>query len=130
MLLAASSYLKSNFLILNEGYRTKRTCGYVLDRQSNALLIGETCLALPKLNLQFLTAHDYLLRNFNLFRLEATYEIREDVADVLQRIGAGRSAFFCNVHVSSAPLLLLPLSCSLLPPPPKFYVSSLHSALP
>lgn len=45
---------------------------------------------MPKLNLQFLTAHDYLLRNFNLFRLEATYEIREDVADVLQRIGADR----------------------------------------
>ena len=36
---------------------------------------GEGCLALPKLNLQFLTAHDYLLRNFNLFRLEATYEV-------------------------------------------------------
>ncbi|KAL6757285.1 hypothetical protein V8C86DRAFT_1695364 [Haematococcus lacustris] len=49
---------------------------------------GEGCLALPKLNLQFLTAHDYLLRNFNLFRLEATYEIREDIADVLGRIGA------------------------------------------
>jgi intron-binding protein aquarius len=31
---------------------------------------GETCLALPKLNLQFLTAHDYLLRNFNLFRYD------------------------------------------------------------
>ena len=36
---------------------------------------GEGCLALPKLNLQFLTFHDYLLRNFNLFRLEATYEV-------------------------------------------------------
>ena len=34
------------------------------------------CLALPKLNLQFLTLHDYLLRNLNLFRLESTYEIR------------------------------------------------------
>ena len=32
------------------------------------------CLALPKLNLQFLTLHDYLLRNFNLFRLESTCE--------------------------------------------------------
>ena len=30
------------------------------------------CLALPKLHLQFLTLHDYLLRNFNLFRLEST----------------------------------------------------------
>jgi len=49
---------------------------------------GEACLALPKLNLQFLTPHDYLLRNFNLFRLEATYEIREDIADVLGRVGA------------------------------------------
>jgi len=35
---------------------------------------GETCLALPKLNLQFLTLHDYLLRNFELFRLESTCE--------------------------------------------------------
>ena len=48
---------------------------------------GETCLALPKLNLQFLTAHDYLLRNFSLFRLEATYEIREDIGDILSRVG-------------------------------------------
>jgi len=31
-------------------------------------------LALPKLNLQFLTLHDYLLRNFELFRLESTCE--------------------------------------------------------
>jgi hypothetical protein len=36
---------------------------------------GEGCLALPKLNLQFLTLHDYLLRNFNLFRLESTCKI-------------------------------------------------------
>jgi hypothetical protein len=44
-------------------------------------------LALPKLNLQFLTPVDYLLRNFNLFRLEATYEIREDIVDVVKRLG-------------------------------------------
>jgi intron-binding protein aquarius len=42
---------------------------------------GEGCLALPKLNLQFLTLHDYLLRNFNLFRLESTYEIRQDIQE-------------------------------------------------
>jgi intron-binding protein aquarius len=47
---------------------------------------GETCLALPKLNLQFLTLHDYLLRNYNLFRLESTYEIRENVEDVISRM--------------------------------------------
>ncbi len=38
---------------------------------------GQDVLALPKLNLQYLTFHDYLLRNFNLFRLESTYEIRQ-----------------------------------------------------
>lgn len=43
-------------------------------------------LALPKLNLQFLTLHDYLLRNFNLFRLESAYEIRQDIEDVVTRL--------------------------------------------
>ncbi|KAM7263832.1 hypothetical protein ACFE04_001515 [Oxalis oulophora] len=47
---------------------------------------GEGCLALPKLNLQFLTLHDYLLRNFNLFRLESTYEIREDIQETIPHL--------------------------------------------
>ncbi|CAG8442045.1 1306_t:CDS:10 [Diversispora eburnea] len=47
---------------------------------------GDLPLALPKLNLQFLTIHDYLLRNFNLFRLESTYEIRQDIEDVVKRL--------------------------------------------
>lgn len=47
---------------------------------------GESCLALPKLNLQFLTLHDYLLRNFDLFRLESTYEIRQDIEDIVTRL--------------------------------------------
>lgn len=47
---------------------------------------GEGCLSLPKLNLQFLTLHDYLLRNCNLFRLESTYEIRQDVEDAVSRM--------------------------------------------
>ncbi|KAG5894903.1 hypothetical protein JTB14_030608 [Gonioctena quinquepunctata] len=51
-----------------------------------AYFSGEGCLALPKLNLQFLTLHDYLLRNFNLFRLESTYEIRQDIEDAVSRL--------------------------------------------
>ena len=46
---------------------------------------GEGVLALPKLNLQFLTLHDYLLRNFKLFQLESTYEIRGDIEDAVSR---------------------------------------------
>ncbi|KAJ3018195.1 UNVERIFIED_CONTAM: hypothetical protein HDU68_011284 [Siphonaria sp. JEL0065] len=44
------------------------------------------CLPIPKLNLQFLTMHDYLLRNFNLYRLETAYEIRQDVEDAIKRL--------------------------------------------
>jgi intron-binding protein aquarius len=47
---------------------------------------GTNVFALPKLNLQFLTTHDYLLKNFNLFRLEATYEVREDMEDCIRRM--------------------------------------------
>eukprot|EP01041_Mallomonas_annulata_P008643 gene8643-17828_t len=48
---------------------------------------GNEVLALPKLNLQFLHLHDYLLRNFILFRLESAYEIREDLVDAIKRMG-------------------------------------------
>lgn len=46
----------------------------------------DTCLALPKLNLQFLTLNDYLMRNFSLFRLEAAYELRQDIEDACIRL--------------------------------------------
>lgn len=48
--------------------------------------VGDRPLALPKLNLQFLTIHDYLLRNFTLFRLESSYEIRQDIEDAVKRL--------------------------------------------
>ena len=48
---------------------------------------GDVPLPIPKLNLQFLSLHDYLMRNFELYRLEAAYEIQEDVGDVLGRVG-------------------------------------------
>lgn len=44
------------------------------------------CLALPKLNLQFLTLFDYLLRNFQLFQMENVYGIRTDLEDHLPRL--------------------------------------------
>uniref|UniRef100_A0A915BBL4 Intron-binding protein aquarius n=2 Tax=Parascaris univalens TaxID=6257 RepID=A0A915BBL4_PARUN len=47
---------------------------------------GDGVLALNKLNLQFLTFHDYLFRNFSLFQLESTYEIRQDIEDTVFRM--------------------------------------------
>ncbi|KAI9828184.1 MAG: hypothetical protein M1826_006112 [Phylliscum demangeonii] len=40
---------------------------------------GSTPLALPKLNLQYLTVGDFLWRSFILYRCEAFFEIRKDV---------------------------------------------------
>ncbi|UXI21280.1 cAMP-dependent protein kinase inhibitor beta-like [Sarcoptes scabiei] len=47
---------------------------------------GDHCLALPKLDIQFLTLNDYLLRNFHLFRLESTYEIRQDIESAVAHL--------------------------------------------
>eukprot|EP01135_Chromosphaera_perkinsii_P000984 Nk52_evm10s155 gene=Nk52_evmTU10s155 len=47
---------------------------------------GEKCLPLPKLNLQFLTMRDYLFRNFTLFKLEATSELRDSIEAAVGRL--------------------------------------------
>ncbi|KAM7539686.1 hypothetical protein Aperf_G00000036903 [Anoplocephala perfoliata] len=52
----------------------------------NEFFSGDECLTLPKLGLQFLTLQDYLMRNFTLFRLESTFEIRKDLEDSLSRM--------------------------------------------
>ena len=83
-----ASELLHNSLLTLQGWLPCCQCACAYQCMPAALAAGESCLALPKLNLQFLTAHDYLLRNFSLFRLEATYEIREDLSDVLARMGA------------------------------------------
>ena len=59
--------------------------GDAVPGDNNNAPLGDGALALPRLNLQFLTLTDYLVRNFYLFRLEAAYEVREDVADVVKR---------------------------------------------
>jgi hypothetical protein len=52
---------------------------------------GSSVLSLPKLNLQYLTMHDCFYRNFNLFRLESAFEIREDIVDAVKRMGPRQS---------------------------------------
>jgi len=69
---------------------------------------GDYSLALPKLNLQFLTIHDYLLRNFNLFRLESTYEVREDIHDQIPRLKAYQDGDG-STKVAGVARMLLPL---------------------
>jgi len=47
---------------------------------------GSRPLAIPKLNLQYLTLGDFLWRSYVLFRSEAYHEIRKHIEDVLKRL--------------------------------------------
>lgn len=53
---------------------------------SNQTFSNAHCLSIPKLNLQFLTLHDYLLRNFKLYKLEAGFAIRQDIEETCLRL--------------------------------------------
>lgn len=46
---------------------------------------GSRPLAIPKLNLQYLTMGDFLWRSFVLYRSESFYEIRKDIEDTVKR---------------------------------------------
>lgn len=43
-------------------------------------------LPVSRINMQFLTLHDYLERSFELYRLESAYGIREDIDDAVNRL--------------------------------------------
>lgn len=47
---------------------------------------GTHPLAIPKVNLQYLSIGDFLWRSFILFRCESFYEIRKDMEDVIKRL--------------------------------------------
>lgn len=47
---------------------------------------GSRPLAIPKLNLQYLSVGDFLWRSFVLYRSESFYGIKQDIEDVLRRL--------------------------------------------
>lgn len=68
---------------------------------------GSRPLAIPKLNLQYLTMGDFLWRSFILYRAESFYGIRKDLEDVAKRVdarGVGVSAQFRGFSRMSIPI--------------------------
>ena len=47
---------------------------------------GSRSLAIPKLNLQYLTVGDFLWRSFVLYRCESFFEIRKDMEETVKRL--------------------------------------------
>jgi intron-binding protein aquarius len=68
---------------------------------------GSHPLAIPKLNLQYLTMGDFLWRSFILYRAEALYGIRKDMEDVAKRVqprGKGAVTKFGGFSRMSIPI--------------------------
>ncbi|KAF2016247.1 DEAD helicases superfamily protein-like protein [Aaosphaeria arxii CBS 175.79] len=68
---------------------------------------GTSPLAIPKLNLQYLTMGDFLWRSFILYRCETFYGIRKDMEDVVKRVqprGIGASTKFNGFSRMSIPI--------------------------
>lgn len=68
---------------------------------------GSRPLAIPKLNLQYLTMGDFLWRSFILYRCESFYEIRKDMEDVIKRLQpkvAGTSTRFNGFSRMALPI--------------------------
>lgn len=69
---------------------------------------GSRPLAIPKLNLQYLTMGDFLWRSFILYRAESLYGIRKDLEEVVKRVkprGKGANTKFGGVSMMSLPIM-------------------------
>lgn len=68
---------------------------------------GSRPLAIPKLNLQYLTMGDFLWRSYILYRAESFYGIRKDMEDVIKRVqprGKGANTRFGGFSRMSIPI--------------------------
>ncbi|KAJ4378064.1 hypothetical protein N0V83_000894 [Neocucurbitaria cava] len=68
---------------------------------------GSRPLAIPKLNLQYLTMGDFLWRSFILYRAESLYGIRKDMEAVVKLVkprGKGANTKFGGVSMMSLPI--------------------------
>jgi len=71
---------------------------------------GSQPLAIPKLNLQYLTVGDFLWRAFILYRCESFFEIKTDMEDVLQRLHPQTTDSDFGAHSTGFSKMALPIS--------------------
>lgn len=74
---------------------------------SNSLPDG--AVALPKLNVQFLSIHDYFMRNFLLFLMESSFAVRNDLMDAIKRMGPRQLPLMPTVSFSGWARMALPI---------------------
>ncbi|KAL8993611.1 MAG: hypothetical protein Q9169_006214 [Polycauliona sp. 2 TL-2023] len=67
-------------------------------------------LAIPKLNLQYLSVGDFLWRSFVLYRCESFFEIRQYVEDTIKRLQPQRAQLPNSVRFDGFSRMALPIS--------------------
>ena len=70
---------------------------------------GSRSIAIPKINLQYLSVGDFLWRSFILYRCEQFFEIRKFLEDIIERLqprssGVGNSVMFDGFSRMSLPI--------------------------
>ncbi|MCJ1311773.1 hypothetical protein MMC25_005446 [Agyrium rufum] len=76
----------------------------------NEVYDGSRSLAIPKLNLQYLTAGDFLWRSFVLYRCETFFEIRKTLEDTIKRIQPSEIGSNGSVQFSGFSRMALPIT--------------------
>ncbi|KAI4274579.1 MAG: hypothetical protein LQ337_003847 [Flavoplaca oasis] len=71
---------------------------------------GSKSLALPKLNLQYLSVGDFLWRSFVLHRCESFFEIRQYVEDIIKRLEPQRAQLPNSVRFNGFSRMAIPIS--------------------
>ncbi|MCJ1281245.1 hypothetical protein MMC26_000563 [Xylographa opegraphella] len=70
---------------------------------------GSRSLAIPKLNLQYLTVGDFLWRSFILHRCESFFEIRKDLEETIKRLQPRSAGAGSIVHFDGFSKMALPI---------------------
>ncbi|KAL9593532.1 MAG: hypothetical protein Q9219_007511 [cf. Caloplaca sp. 3 TL-2023] len=71
---------------------------------------GSRSLAIPKLNLQYLSVGDFLWRSFVLYRCEAFFEIRKDMQETVKRLGPKEAPLPNKVRYDGFSRMAIPIS--------------------
>lgn len=71
---------------------------------------GSRSLAIPKLNLQYLSVGDFLWRSFILYRCEQFFEVRKYLEDTIKRLQPRETGSAGNVHFDGFSTMALPIT--------------------
>ena len=71
---------------------------------------GSRSLAIPKLNLQYLSVGDFLWRSFILYRCESFFEVRKAMEDVVKRLQPRGAGLGAGTHFDGFSKMALPIA--------------------